>query len=378
MTPPNVHRLQPATDEARSIPLPVLNPADWQGQTLPVRKFFVPDLIPIKAVTLLSGDGGTGKSYLALQLATAAVCGETWLGMPVKSGPVLVLACEDDGDELQLRLHDITSALGRRFDELENMRIVVGVGLDAAIFEAEEGASKGRLTARFAEIEQHARDLRPVAIMLDTAADIYAANESTRRIVRQFIGALTGLGIELNCAIVLLAHPSKAGMASGDNYSGSTAWNGSVRSRLSLEYAAKPKASDDEDGSIDRNARILKHAKSNRGARLDDIKLRWEGGVFVRTGAPAGPVDRALAAAKADERFLALLDWHAATGSNVSAARTATNFAPNAFAKHPESEGVTKAAFDAAMHRLIKAGAIKTEAYGRPSEPRQRIVRAAA
>jgi RecA-family ATPase len=376
MTSRNVGRLQPASDEVRSIPLPVVNPADWQGQTLPVRKFLVPDVIPMGSVTLLSGDGGTGKSYLALQLATAAVCGETWLGMPVKSGPVLVLACEDDPDELHLRLSEIVLTLGRRFDELENMRIVSGIGEDAAIFEADEGASRGRTTARYDEIVDIARTIKPVLIVLDTAADIFAANENARRIVRQFIGTLTGLAIDIKCAIVLLAHPSKAGMASGENYSGSTAWNGSVRSRLSLEYAAKPKPSDHEDGSIDRNARILKHAKSNRGARLEDIKLRWEGGVFVRTGASAGTFDRALAASRADEKFLLLLDWHEVTGSNVSASRTANNFAPTTFSKHPDRDGISKAVFEAAMHRLLKAGRIRTASYGRPSDSRQRIVRA--
>jgi RecA-family ATPase len=212
--------------------------------------------------------------------------------------------------------------------------------------------------------------------VLETAADIFAANENSRRIVRQFIGTLTGLAIDIKCAIVLLAHPSKAGMASGDNYSGSTAWNGSVRSRLSLEYAAKPKPRDNEDDNIDRNVRILKHAKSNRGARLEDIKLRWEGGVFVRTGAPGGQIDRALAASRADEKFLKLLDWHDVTGSNVSASRTANNFAPTTFSKHPDRDGISKAVFEAAMHRLLKAGHIRTESYGRPSDRRQRIVRA--
>lgn len=138
-----------AIPDDRFNPLPIFKPSEWQGRTLPARKFLVPDLIPLGAVTLLSGDGGTGKSYLALQLATAAVCGETWLGMPVKAGPVLVLACEDDGDELQLRLHEITAAHERRLDELEDMRIMSGIGLDAAIFEADDGASKGHKTHRY-------------------------------------------------------------------------------------------------------------------------------------------------------------------------------------------------------------------------------------
>jgi RecA-family ATPase len=362
-----------APNAAQSIPLPVLNPANWQGQTLPVRRFLVPGLVPLGAVTLLSGDGGTGKSYLALQLATSAVCGEKWLNMPVKSGPALVLACEDDADELHLRLHDITSAIGHRFDELVGMRIVSGVGLDATIFEADEGVSKGRLTARYKEIEKEARDLRPVVIVLDTAADIFAANENSRRIVRQFIGALTGLAIEFKCAIILLAHPSKAGMANGDVYSGSTAWNTSVRSRLSLQYAEKRKSDDGEDSAVDRDGRVLKHPKTNRGARLDDMKLRWQGGVFVRTDAPAGPIDRMAADAEADRRFLDYLGRLTAQGGSVTEHKS-PSYAPALMAKRFADDGARKPDLERAMHRLLNAQKIRIEKDGPPSKRRKRLV----
>jgi hypothetical protein len=55
-------------------PLPtlrVLNPADWEERQAPPRLWVVPDYIPARAVTLLYADGGTGKSYLKLQLAVA-------------------------------------------------------------------------------------------------------------------------------------------------------------------------------------------------------------------------------------------------------------------------------------------------------------------
>jgi hypothetical protein len=50
--------------------------ADLEGLQVPDREWLVPDLIPTRTVTLLYGDGGTGKSLLALQLAVAVALGQ--------------------------------------------------------------------------------------------------------------------------------------------------------------------------------------------------------------------------------------------------------------------------------------------------------------
>ena len=57
------------------------------------------DLIPQKTVTLFSGDGGTGKSLLSLQLAVGVVTGRGWIGKAVSGGSVIYMSAEDDDDE---------------------------------------------------------------------------------------------------------------------------------------------------------------------------------------------------------------------------------------------------------------------------------------
>ena len=46
--------------------------SDLDSKPVPAREWLVRELIPHRTVTLLSGDGGTGQSLLALQLAVAA------------------------------------------------------------------------------------------------------------------------------------------------------------------------------------------------------------------------------------------------------------------------------------------------------------------
>jgi RecA-family ATPase len=79
----------------------IINPADWEGLPVPPREWIVPDYIPDRTVSLLGGDGATGKSLLALQLAIARALGREWIGLLPEPGRTLVLSAEDDADEMQ-------------------------------------------------------------------------------------------------------------------------------------------------------------------------------------------------------------------------------------------------------------------------------------
>ena len=50
-------------------PLPFINIAAWDGTAAPEREWVVQDRVPLKNVTLLSGEGGVGKSVISLHLA---------------------------------------------------------------------------------------------------------------------------------------------------------------------------------------------------------------------------------------------------------------------------------------------------------------------
>lgn len=93
----------------------------------------MPDLIPARTVTLLYGDGGTGKSLLALQLAVTVALGQSWIGLPVKAGKALFPSTEDEADELHRRLADIVRNEGARLSDLRNLTIRSLAGEDAML-----------------------------------------------------------------------------------------------------------------------------------------------------------------------------------------------------------------------------------------------------
>ena len=346
--------------------------ASLKGKAVPPRQWLVPGMVPQKTVTLFSGDGGTGKSLLALQLAVAAVTGADWVGKTVKQGSALLISAEDDDDELHRRLDDILRAEGRDYDELAGLTLRSLAGEDALL--AVDSQIKLMETTLFEELENRAASDMPALIVIDTLADVYPASENDRAKVRQFVGILRGLAIRQQCAVMLLGHPSLTGLNSGSGTSGSTAWHNSVRSRLYLHRITEGNGPDTYEP--DTTKRVLTIKKQNYGETGAELVLTWQEGVFIADQAATG-LDRMAMDNKADRVFLRLLDDFTKQGRFVKSA-PAQGYAPKAFAASGQSEGLSKQALHAAMERLFAKGEIVEILGGHssPSKQTKRIVRA--
>jgi RecA-family ATPase len=360
--------------------LPVFSAASLAGQPVPLREWAVPDLIPFDTVTMLSGDGGVGKSLLAKQLAVAFSTDTEWLGLKPECGPVLFVSAEDDRDELHRRIASIADSEGIDLADLHDLHVVPLAGLDAVM-----GATEGRgcvvkETAVWRGLVRIVESVKPRLIVLDTLADIFGGNELARTEARQFIGQLRGLAIKHGLAVLLLSHPSLSGMASGAGTSGSTAWSNSVRSRLYLETVKG-----DDGIEADPDLRTLTTKKANYGARGGEIKLRWSAGRFVRDGEPArftfGKAGDPHAAM--DEEFMSRLAKYLATGRDLSPSPNAKNYAPEVLAdgarqgrgRLPGKVRVASVqAYERAMERAFMADTICVDYQG----PRSRQVKTIA
>jgi AAA domain len=242
--------------------LPVFSAASLAGKQVPPREWAVPDLIPCDTVTMLSGDGGVGKSSLAAQLAVAFATDTEWLSLKPKSGPVVFVSAEDDQDELHRRIASIADSEGIDLADLHDLHIVPLAGRDAVMGATEGRGGVVKETAVWRGLVRIVESVKPRLVALDTQADIFGGNELARTEARQFIGQLRGLAIKHRLAVLLLSHPSLSGMASGTGTSGSTAWSNSVRSRLYLETVKG-----DDGIEADPDLRTLTTKKANYGAR---------------------------------------------------------------------------------------------------------------
>ena len=239
-------------------------------------------------------------------------------------GPVLYLGAEDDKDEIDRRIAATTEEMGLAWGEFCDLHYLSLAGEDALLGTFDKAKNEVRPTALFERLLDRVHNLDAVACAIDTSADVFGGEENMRMQVRQFVGLLRGMALKENASVILLAHPSLTGLASGSGTSGSTAWNNSVRARLYFE-------ADDKD----KNARVLKFMKSNYGPKGEPMRLMYRNGLFV----PESVAEVQTRASNAEFVFLEMLDRYTREGRIVSAKPSQT-YAPNVFAKDKANRGL--------------------------------------
>jgi RecA-family ATPase len=365
----------PPTNQQQPAPRPksfkIVSAAELFGQPIPPRMWHVPDVIPGRNVTLLQGDGATGKSLLALMLAASTVLGNPWIGLDdIERGPAIYLSAEDELPELHRRLDSIAEDAGVTLRELSDLHLIPLAGEDAILAAPMNRSNIIEATVLWGTIERVVAEIRPRLVVLDTLADLFAGEENQRTQARQFISLLRGLALKHNTCVMLLGHPSLEGLKSGSGTSGSTGWNNSVRSRLYFQRVFSTEGS--KTIEADEDVRDLTVMKANYGPKGAPIRLKWVSGVFRRQSGGSFGLNTAQRDAVADDAFLTLLRLHERLGIPVSPSASSL-YAPTVFASHSQAGGVTKRAFKGAMERLLERGNIRVVQEGPPSKRRARL-----
>jgi RecA-family ATPase len=351
-----------------SKPKPLFEPASrWADQPAPPRKWLIEGLIPDDAVTLLAGDGGTGKSLVALQLAAAVATGERWIGRPVdRPGKVLFLSAEDTKDELHRRLEAIRPTGLHDLDNLLAASLVEGDPLLASF----DKNNRITMTALYRQVAATVERERPALIVLDTLANLHSGDENNKAHAMQFVNKLKGIASTYGCAVLLLTHPSLTGIANGTGSAGSLGWANAVRSRLFLS-----RRKDENGHELDPDARVLTTTKANYGKQGEVVDLRWHDGRFIAEG--DGFDDLESREDKSDRVFMKLLDRFTAEGTNVSR-NTGHTYAPKIFSEQPDAERCTRDDLKGAMSRLFLNGLIRNGEHSSKGKPVSHIERFAS
>lgn len=368
-------RMDHAADRMRR-GLRVIYPSSLQGTPVPTRRWIIPDLVPAGSVVLLSGDGGIGKSTLLMQMLACCALGAPFLGFHVDQMSAAGFFAEDDEDELHRRMAAILPNLGASFADLgDRLTYIPRVGLDNLMVRYDTRSGEPEETRFLGDVMNHALAAGARLLVLDSLHDLFGGNENHRGQVRHFVGSLRQIALEMEGAVILAAHPSAAGLASGSGTSGSTAWNAAVRSRL---YLKRP-AVDEDEGPPDRSLRILQHPKSNYSADGGEWRLHLQDGAFVREDQVGGGMVGSIERMSAEDAFLVGMDMLAKQGRPVTDGMTTSRYAPKALSGLSIiGRKYTKAEMRRAMDTLFARGEIEVGSVKGPDrKPMKCLVRSA-
>jgi RecA-family ATPase len=191
-------------------PFETFDASQWEGVLIEPRRWIAHNRIPVSEPGIMSGDGGTGKTKLALQLAVAipADLGD-WVGGVVDAeGQVIVFSAEEKLKEMHRRTLDIIEHRGLSFRDLRGGLHFICDHDDAVLGSVDRNGIV-QPTMSLLRLEKTVAAIRPALVIVENAADVYSGNESDRPNVTRFMRGLLGrLTVPCESTVMLIQHPS--------------------------------------------------------------------------------------------------------------------------------------------------------------------------
>lgn len=180
--------------------------------------FVLPTLgLVLGTVGGLVAPGGTGKSWLALQLAAQIACGLDLLGVgSLKKGKVLLLCAEDPSDIISQRVHILSQHMSveQKNEFIQNTFIVPCLG-EAGNF-LDDGATASKI------INSGDNDFR--IVIIDTLSRWHNGEENDRKDAAAVMRQMERIA-KTGPAIIFIHHVGKTAVASQQQASrGSSVW----------------------------------------------------------------------------------------------------------------------------------------------------------
>lgn len=161
-------------------------------------------------VGLVTAPGGTGKSYLLLEIAMSVASGQTLIpGLEVRAGgKVCLLNFEDDRFDIEQR----GNAVLRHFTSLEptgNLFVASMSGYTLSLLNGK--GETGDEDVRW--LKEQCRDMR--LVVLDPLSHLHTADENSASQMSKMIQILKGVGQETGTAILVAHHTGKNAVLNG-------------------------------------------------------------------------------------------------------------------------------------------------------------------
>jgi len=186
--------------------------------------WLIPDLLPEGSINLICSESGTGKTWLAYDLAGAVAHGRSVFGKQVAQRKVLYVDGENPAYVVKQRLHDLG------IEEINDLKVWGGW---------EREAPPG---PHHPVIREFAADEKPL-IIWDSLVQFHTGDEQSATETRRFMNGFRVLA-QLGATVVILHHTGKSDKA--QEYRGSSDIKAAVDMAFTLESRNKGAGTVDE------------------------------------------------------------------------------------------------------------------------------------
>lgn len=258
----------------------------WEDIPKVKREWLIHSWLPENTVTMFTGEGGAGKSWLTLQAICQVVCGfrDAYLDPNFtreadRTAPrnVIFATYEDEPAEIKRRLGALASGMPWIHNALsiikQHLHIVDMRGIGSVW-----GPGIGKHIANTGELLAAGEDLREICeerearlLVMDPLSGAFGGNENDRTAVYDFVSSFRGWGDIAKCAMLVIGHLPKSQEGKAAGFSGSTAWEASARSMWML--SKKSFTEGEEKHKETKHYWALEHTKSNYAPLQSTIPL---------------------------------------------------------------------------------------------------------
>lgn len=240
------------------------------------REWLIPSWLPANTVTMFTGEGGAGKSWLTLQAVCQIACGlrDAFLNPDFEKVAditarrnVVFATYEDEPAEIKRRLQALASRMTWIANSLttieQHLHIVDmrGIGSVWGPGLGNHIQNTGDLLAAGEDLRKICEDEEAQLLVIDPLSGAFGGNENDRTAVYDFVSSFRGWGDIAKCAMLVIGHLPKSQEGKASGFSGSTAWEASARSMwmLSKKSFTEGEGNDKEN----KHYWALEHTKSN-------------------------------------------------------------------------------------------------------------------
>ncbi|MCH7577961.1 MAG: AAA family ATPase [Chloroflexi bacterium] len=229
------------------------------------RQWRIQDLAPEHYPASIYGDGGQGKSFLALAAGTTVTVGGSFLGMPTIKGKTLYLDWELDAEEFARRAYQVAR----------------GMGLDGPPADLLYVNASLPLLSIKAELENEVRTRGINFLIIDSLGAAAGGNPNAPELMIPTLQMLRDLGK----SSLVIDHQSK--MQEGQHYENKTAYGNAYKGFLSRSVWQIEKGESEERHTLEL---LMRPKKANFGPLMEPV------GVKITFGSTTVKVERVDAA----------------------------------------------------------------------------------